>query len=351
MNTSLSICGCLTLTLDQKNESLDDEILRRAASFQRKLELRERDGNESIQIGKVVDDTQDDNRRYKIGIDCIDHRLGPLRPAGFTVIGALSGYGKTSFVEQVGAANAVDYQVFFATLEMTEAEIQTNMTARIMGATLEEFERERRIQSDSYLAAMDKISALNLRLWRPPVGKLATVKMIFKQAQRTHSDVILIDYNKLLEGWVPGTAAATIVNEIQATAQTTGIHTMLLAQLKFESVGKRPTLNDMEDTKRLNHAATSVLLIHRPYAGKDTRDVIAEIIGAKNRKGKMFRGHAHWYGPTHTFYSMTPEEESRAPCCKPRPPRNKKTPTLASPRDPNEMTREEEDALMDSLPL
>lgn len=336
-----------------KDEPLDDEIVRRAASFQRRQELRAVGSNEAIRIGDVQDDTQHDLRRYKIGLECIDRSMGQMRPGEFTVVGALTGFGKTSFLEQVGRANAIDYTVFMATLEMTEAEIQSNMIAREMGSTLEEFENERMRQSDNYFAALEKIRSFNLSLWRPPLGRAANIQTIFKQAERASADFLMIDYAALLDGWVPGNEAAKIVRYIQAQAKQTGIHTMLLAQLSFDALGKRPTLAHMEDTKLLNKSPSTVILLHRPFAGRDPNaDVVAEIILAKQRKGKMFRGHTHWFGPTHTFYSMTREEEAQVQCCKKRVPKSNIPPTLAqSAPAPQAPPPVDEDPLDEELPF
>jgi replicative DNA helicase len=216
-------------------EPLDDEIARRAARFEQRTN-KPRPTDESVQIGEVEDETQNDQRRYKLGLENIDVSMGRLRPGEFTVIGALTGYGKTSLLEQIGRSNALDYKVFFATLEMTEAEIQSNMIAREMGLDLDDFERERASRTDKYAEALARTRALNLRLWRPPLGRAPNIQAIFKRAEQTSSDMLMIDYAALLEGWIPGNEAAKMVRYIQGQAKATGIHVVLLAQLQFEAL-------------------------------------------------------------------------------------------------------------------
>lgn len=332
-----------------------DEIERRAALQRKSDETTARNNvvplDDSVHIGDVEDERQDDERRYNLGLANIDPGLGPLLPAGFTVAAALPGHGKTSLLEQVADANSKprvngeSYSVFVASLEMLESEIRDNLVGREMGVELEDLKKHRRIGSKEFRDALEIVRSMNLRLWRPPIGKSADIKTIFQKAERAQADMLLIDYTKLLDGWSPGNEAAKIVQYIAAQTKFSGMHVLLLAQLNTDNVGRRPTIANMEDTKALNQASEKLILIHRPFALRKTGDDVAELIVAKNRKGKMFRGHVHWYGPTHTFYTMTREEEAKVECCKPRtkaPPPAKMTPSLVdAPPAPPEPTEEE----------
>lgn len=318
---------------DEIEQRASRERARQAAPVRNVIPL-----DESVHIGDVEDERQDDPRRYGLGLTNIDPGLGPLLPAGFTVAAALPGFGKTSLLEQIAVANAKprangeSYCVFVATLEMMESEIRDNLVGREMGVELEDLTRHRRVNSAEYRAALDAVRSLNLRLWRPPIGKNADIRTVFQKAERANADMLLIDYTKLLGGWKPGNEAAQIVQYTAAQTKHTGLHVVLLAQLNTDNVGRRPTIANMEDTKALNQASEKLILIHRPFALRKTGDDVAELIVAKNRKGKMFRGHVHWYGPTHTFYSMTREDEAKVECCKPRKraePEKRSTPTLA----------------------
>lgn len=322
------------------DESLDDEIVRRAASFERKQHLRAVEADESHQIGDIQSAFVDDGRRYKVGLDNLDRGI-PMRPRGFMVVAAVTGYGKTSFLEQCARANAVDHSVYFATLEMEEDEIQDNMLAREMNCTLDDFERLRKANSPEYRAALDRVRSLNLRLFRPPMGRTGNIRTIFKQAVKRSSEMLLIDYTKLLDGWVPGNDANKMVDYIAEETKASGLYTILLAQLDFDAIGKRPTLRNIQDAKRLPQASTTTVLIHRPFAGNKKRDVIAELIVAKNRKGPLFRGHTYWENTLRTYYSMNQEEELRCECCRPR----KKPAASATKRSASEI--DEEDALLD----
>ncbi len=120
----------------------------------------------------------------------------------------------------------------------------------------------------------------------------------------------------------------------------TRIHLFMLAQLKFGKPGSRPILDDVADSTQLPQEADKVIFLHRPFFGDKVRDVITEVISPKNRKGKTFRSHVHFYGPTRSFYAMDDIDEARVDCCKPKK-KPRGTPTLAS--DPRDAGPDDED--------
>lgn len=331
----------------QPKEPLDDEIIRRAERQRRKDAMRV--ANESHQIGGIEDESINDERRYKLGLENIDRSMGGvMRPGGLMVLAAITGYGKTSLLEQCARVNAEKHKVFLATLEMEETEIQANMTAREMGVALAEYERLRRLNAQSYRDATEKMLALRLRLYRPQFGGPGNIRTIFKQAELAESEILAIDYASLLEGWTPGNEANKMVDWIAREAKATGLYVILLAQLSFDNIGKRPTVRDIGESGRLARASTTTIILHRPFAGQKKRDQIAEIIVCKNRKGPLFRGHVHWMDEMRSFYSMTPIEEASCECCKPRPKKDK----APAPQRVKTESRAEEDAILeDSFPF
>jgi len=339
-------------------EPLEDEIVRRA---QRQLERERRahlkavpdDG--LIQIGDAVDPWEHDQRRYRLGIDNVDRSMHPRRAGDLLVIGALSGGGKTSVLEQSAVTNAkAGYRVLVVSLEMTIADLQNKMIGRELGCDVHAFERHRSDKTDAYHDAVERLRALPLKFYRPAPGQSATIQQIFEVARRFGADMIALDYAAKIGGWEPGQSARRIVEYASAATKETGIYLLLLAQLKQDMLlqkNRPPTMADFEDTKALAKEATSVLLIHRPFNGNPKLDTVAEFVCTKNRKfAPSFKAHVFWHGPTTSFFSMTPEDESHALCCakKPRPPKKPATP---EPRSHDEMTREEEDAILMDFPI
>jgi replicative DNA helicase len=336
-------------------ESLDDEILRRARRQtereQRRAKLRvvgqETAQDGLVQIGDAIDPWEHDARRYRLGIDNIDRSMHPRRAADFMVVGALSGAGKTSIMEQSAVANARDgHKVLVVSLEMTIADLQNKMIGRQIGCDVHAFERHRSAKTDAYKDALESLRALPLKFFRPPAGQDVSIQEIFKIALRWEADMIALDYAGKIGGWEPGQRALKIVQYASAQTKETGIFLMLLAQLKQDMLlqkNRRPTLADFEDTKALVKEATTVAMIHRPFNGKPKLDTVAEIIVAKNRKfAPAFCGHVFWNSPNTTFFTMTQEEEMRATCCAPKK-AAKKTPSIAPETG---ISRDEEDALL-----
>ena len=338
----------------QPDESLEDEIVRRAQRQAerdaRRAHLRIVDDH-LVQIGDAIDPWEHDQRRYRIGIDNIDASMKPRRAADFTVVGALPGGGKTSVLEQSAVANARDgHRVVIYSLEMTVPDLQNKMIGREMGVSFHDFERHRSRQSEEYQRAVARLRALPLKLFRPPEGQSVTIEQIFQIAERSRADMLAIDYAALIGGWEPGNKAREILNFCASKTKQTGIHLLLLAQLDQKVMlrkNARPMLADFEDSKAFAKAATGVILIHRPFNGNPKHDTVAEFIIAKNRRlAPTFKAHVFWDGPTTSFFTMSEEEESLALCCRKKPAKPRPT-----PRSPDEMTRAEEDALLNEFPF
>lgn len=333
-------------------ESLDDEIVRRAQrQAERDQRRKQRAADQLVHIGDAVDPWEHDERRYRLGIDNIDASMQPRRAADFLVVAALPGVGKTSILEQSAVTNAkAGYKVLVVSLEMTIADLQSKIIGRELACDIHGFERHRREKTDAYQNAVASLRKLPLKFYRPPEGQGVTIQRVFEIATEWGADMVGIDYAALLEGWKPGNEARDIINYCAAKTKETGIYLLMLAQLKVEAMLRknfRPTLADFEDSKAFSKAATGVMLLHRPFNGEPKRDNVAEFIVAKNRRlAPSFRGHVHWHGATTSFFTMSEEEELQAPCCA-KPTQNK---SKSAYRSPDEMTREEENELLNSLP-
>jgi replicative DNA helicase len=338
-------------------ESLDEEILRRAQRQQQRDQegrshLRLVGDGGLVQFGDAIDPWEHDERRFCLGVGNFDRSLQPRRAGDFLVVGALPGAGKTSLLEQGAVANArLGHKVLVVSLEMLCADLQGKMIGRELRVGAAEFERQRREGTAAYLQAQAALSALPLKFFRPPDGKQATIQQIFAKAEQWGADMIALDYAAKIGGWVPGNTAREIVAYASGRTKATGIFLLMLAQLDQRILlrkDRRPTLADFEDTKALSKEATSVVLIHRPFMGNSKLDTVAELICCKNRKyAPSFRAHTYWGAETTTFYAMTEEEECNALCCRPKPRSQRKKAEPVLERGDDEMTRAEEDALLD----
>ncbi len=332
----------------ESNDETDWSEIDGYAKQHRERVDRKRTAPLSTHIADIEDTDTSDERRYSLGISNVDRDFGTMRPGGITVVGALTGNGKTVLAEQSAVVNAKKYTILFATLEQTEQEIRDSIIARTMGKTLDEAEREMRDKSEAYLKARSGLSDMNFHTFHPK-AKDRTPQRLLEVADKAHADVLIIDHARYITGWDGGKASNDLVAYLSEAVKESRLHLMVLAQLRFTNAAKRPVLDDFADSTRLAQEAEKVIMIYRPFAGHKTKDTIAEMLSPKNRKGKMFRGHVHWFGPVRTFYSMDDAEEARCECCKPKT--RKKTPMLGPDPEPEDMTREEEDALLESLPF
>jgi replicative DNA helicase len=335
----------------QAFKNLDDEIMLRASrqADRDRGHLTAVPNDDLVQLGEAIDPWEHDERRYKLGIENIDFSMHPRRAADFLVVGALPGGGKTSILEQSSVTNARDgHKVLVVSLEMTISDLENKIIGREMGCDVHAFERHRKDKSEKYNKALSALNALPLKYYRPAEGKGVTVEKIFAIAERWEADMIAVDYAAMLEDWEPGNKARAILNFCAAKTKETGIYMLMLAQLKTEAMLRknfRPTLADFEDSRAFSKAPTGVVLIHRPFNGDPKRDTVAEFIVAKNRRlAPSFRGHVHWHGPTTSFFAMTQEEESKAPCCWKPKPQKKREPDRASG-----LTKKQEDDLLNEL--
>lgn len=315
-----------------------DEIEELARAFDRDEERAPRKAAERAAPTPVTDKPADaalvpssdytDQRRYRLGISNVDRYLGPLRPGGFTVVGARPGIGKTSLAEQIVIANGTERRVMFDTLEQTVEDVRDSILARLMGCTLDAAEREIREETDDYREAMHTLERMNIRLYKPRESRKRTAEALLKVAIEDKTDLLVIDYTRNIQGWSAGDAASAIVETFSQAVKDSRLHLVLIAQLKREAQGRRPTLDLLEDTGRLEQEADKVLLLYRPFLDDLTRDVLAEVIIAKNRRGRVNRCHTHWAGQMRSFYAMDEAEEAAAACCKPK----QKTTRAPTPR-------------------
>lgn len=278
--------------------------------------------SELVDVSTVPDTDDSDLRRYSLGIENIDRGLGQIRPGEFIVIGARQGHGKTAMAETIAIQNASTHRVVFATLEMRKEDIRDRMIGRVMKCTLEMLETLRKAKHPDYKTGRDLIDGLNMQLYRPTKALLRSSTAVMRAAEQARAEILIVDYTRSLSDWQVGNSGrdSAIVEAFSMWAKESRITTFLLSQLNRDAQGKRPIESQLQDTGRLEQEAEKLILLYRPFVQDKRSDVVCEMIVAKNRRGQPFRGHAHWYGPTVSFFPMTQDEERAAMCCRSRKP-------------------------------
>jgi len=277
-----------------------------------------RPSEQSVHIQNVDEPDDSDKRRFQIGLAGIDRGLKPLLPGGFTVIGARQGHGKTSLAEVIALANSQNYMVTFATLEMTAEDLRERVVARMLNMSLDDADWHRNAKTNSYQRAISALSDLRLHLWHPTRGAKKDVAAIVAVAEQDDADMLIIDYTRKIDGWIPGSGGPfQITSDLSGYSKQSRRHVVLLSQLNRDAQGKRPIPSQLQDTGLLEQEAEKCLLLYRPFSGMGAEDTICEIIVAKNRRGPEFRGHVGWSGSRTEFLSMSLDEERLAVqrCC------------------------------------
>lgn len=271
-------------------------------------------GDKDQHITAISRERRNDERRYSTGLRNVDESANLMRPGGFIAIGAREGQGKTSYVERLVLSNAAEHRVLFVSLDMPAEVLQDRILSKAMQVDTERLTRMTRENDPHYTRTMNRLSQIDLRVWRPRKGKKSALHII-EHAVDIDAAIIVIDYLRLLDGWDYGKRAADIVDTLCDWAQESSACMIVLSQLKDDAVNKRPHSGHLQDTTQIGQRADRIQLIYRPYHGRPHKDNIAEIITAKNRWGPECRNHVGWIGETMDFYPFTGEEEAGARCC------------------------------------
>lgn len=275
---------------------------------------------EDLRFGSIPATIDRDTRRYGIGLGGLTAHMGELRAAEFIVLGAREGHGKTAWAEKLVLANARDYKVLFATLEMTDQEIRDRILAKKLNYSMDRLSYERLEQTGNYKAALAVVSSYDLLIWQP-AEKEQHVEAIIQRGVDVSADLLVIDHARCIGGWRSGNFGGScdkIVNTLFKATRETSMTIVLLAQLNRDAAGRRPTNKHFQDTGFLEQKPDRCILLHRPFAGQESKDSVCEFIVSKNRKGPMFRAHTWWNGELMQYSSMDELDESNAPCCRKR---------------------------------
>lgn len=270
-----------------------------------------------VDVANVPLPDTSDTRTYTFGIANIDRSMGVIRPREFVVIGARQGQGKTAFAETSALANSLVYIVMFASLEMQLEDIRDRMIGRLMRVDRESVARLRENDHPDYVKWRDAVEGRNLHFYHPTKKSERSLDAILEATRRVNADMLYIDYTRYIGGWRPGNDAADIVDALSTYAKAERVAVVLLSQLGRDAQDKRPSANQLQDTGRLEQDADKLILLYRPHVGDRLQDNIAEIIVAKNRRGREFRAHVHWVGVYTGLLAMDMDEERVAAmnCC------------------------------------
>lgn len=248
---------------------------------------------------KRTDDA--DGELVSWGIRELDRSGAFIRPGSFSVIAARPGCGKTTFMRQTAfrLAHTTSRPVIYLTLEQDPIELVIDEVLKEAsvkdpaGNGVSNEDHERIESAASYLAKAS--------VWIPQdfpnrLGPL--LSWLQHHIAETKPAAVFLDYLTLIEA--PGKTTyerATLTSSrLRGLARTTRTPLVVAAQLNRANVGDRrePELHDLRDSGQIEQDATSVFLLHYPWAQSskeqraqgDAQEGEAWLKVAKNRRGR-----------------------------------------------------------------
>lgn len=253
----------------------------------------------------------------KTGFSCLDNLLGGLAPGGLYVLAARPGVGKSALAIALADMIAKEYPVLYASLEMTEEELNARRIAAVtnhfpctyskllFGHTTEEED----------CAIINACGVLNERQLRICAVSSMTVAQLEIQARNVHARVVMVDYLGLLSGTDARASEyeriTQISGDLKRLAKRLGCVVIALCQLNREATAPgtdgRPRLSQLRSSGAIEQDADGVLLLHRPEYGQtevkraayEPQSFLIDV--AKNRHGRTGGAELFWYAPTNRF--------------------------------------------------
>ncbi len=250
---------------------------------------------------------------FSLGYDELYEMTNGAKPGEVTVLGALSGVGKSALACNFVRRVASEMGVLFCSIEMTGEELHDRMLASDLGVSISELRPMAR-NDFSRAAVADGINAfsgLNIVI---DASEDQTIQSIAAQARLTHRKMplglIVVDYLQIVtpsdlreprERQVAG-----ISRGLSRLAKRMHVHVLALAQLNNEGskrVDKKPRLSDLRESAAIVQNANVVLLLDQPAQWDPDKYEAheAHLYVAKNRGGPKGRIDLRWDGRSVTF--------------------------------------------------
>lgn len=236
----------------------------------------------------------------RTGLTDLDSKLLAFSPGHVYVVGASSGHGKTALcVHFAISAMRGAASVVYVTLEVPAADIIARAVASLGRVGLHEM---RDGHADAVPRAADGLGAAmrgptNLHITDASRIGVAGIEREVRRAARKNGPptLVVVDYVQLVR---PAgkhrsreEAVAEVVDDLRALAKRQKCAVVVAAQLNRERdkrADKRPIASDLRESASLEHAATGVMLLHRPALyDPSLPESLAEIHVVKHRLGPV----------------------------------------------------------------
>ena len=242
--------------------------------------------------------------RLSWGIRELDRAGVFVRPGSFPVVAARPGCGKTTFLRRWAfrTAHATQRKVIYLTLEQDPVElVYDELMAEAgvkdpCGAGISSGEDADRLVSAS--AFLESVPLYAPTTFPHKLGSLVT--WLHQTIAKEKPVAVVLDYLTLVQanGANVNERASLISSRLRSVAKQTGCPIVCAAQLNRASAGDRrePELHDLRDSGQIEQDATSVMMLHYPYAQATREDRMRGAVDPsnltlmvkKNRHGASF---------------------------------------------------------------
>lgn len=256
-------------------------------------------------------------RTVKVGFPSLDGLLGGFAQGGLYIVAARPGVGKSALGIAMADMLAKQHRVFYASLEMTEEELNARRIAAFSEGNLTFskllFGTTTEAEDGDVINACSILSQRQLSIL---AESSLTVAELGVQARNAGAEVVVVDYLGLLSGAdrkaTEYERVTQISGDLKHLAKRLGCVVIALCQLNRESANapgsdRLPRLSQLRSSGAIEQDADGVLLLHRPeYGQTEVQRSPAEpqrffVDVAKNRHGRTGTIELAWYAPINRF--------------------------------------------------
>lgn len=231
--------------------------------------------------------------------------IGGLRPGKLYVVGARPGSGKSIVGLQLAVRLAQVGNVAFASLEMSEEDLQKRLLAMFGGIHMTALMNQTLTDED-----WQKVAEVRGRLVGAPIYiddrpgmNITQIKAFARSTARKGKLAgVVVDYLQLMSDRGGDKARHEVVGEfsreLKILARELEVPVIALSQLNRaleKRTSGKPSLSDLRESGAIEQDADAVLLLHREPENPKRRHLV-EVIVAKNRHGKTGTLELLWEG-------------------------------------------------------
>lgn len=248
--------------------------------------------------------------------------IGGFRPGGLYIVGARPGDGKTIMGLQIAGALARTGNVVYATLEMSEAELQKRLLAQYGSISMGALVNSKLTEKDwgRLEHARTMLDGMPLYIDDRAGSNISQIKAYVRATARKGTLAgVVVDYLQLIVS-KPGDQrprheiVAEISRELKELARDLGVPVVALSQLNNRD-GSKAGMGNLRESGAIEQDADVVILISRDKEDPD-RQHILEVSVPKNRHGAsgslelMWEGYFSRVADMNTLYG-NPGQEGR----------------------------------------